>query len=318
MENQLYYPISNVANQNHYVNLCRDLSVVNAKNVEHTDRTGHVKGYMINVTLIGQSEQLFIFGTAPNSWKFRNSFRKWHAYRDMMFANAGITRDELGRYGKTIRPYLSEDHYDTELGFTSATIAKPHNGLGTIYIGGDWTYSRFGVVPSYEVDPTTGQSTLMKDSKLQVADEFAVTILDDNSFDPLGNEDNSSGTYKTCGMIHSYNLDRMEVTTPSADTLVDGPENPLSQLISSGNQAVGVVVDVAGDQELEKPPYDLADDGDSIELITSAIARIPTTLSITRTQMFVPAGLLRVRCEGAGAFKMMIDVVGEVLCKDMA
>ena len=61
-----------------------------------------------------------------------------------------------------------------------------------------------------------------------------------------------------------------------------------------------------------------ADDGDSIELITSAVARIPNTLAITRTTMFVPAGLLRVRAEGTGTFKMMIDVVGEVLCKDIA
>ncbi|AXH78546.1 MAG: hypothetical protein [Circular genetic element sp.] len=318
MEGQLYYPISNTGNQNHFVNLCRDLSILNAKNVEHTSRDGHVKGYMVNVTLIGASEQLYLFGTAPNSWKFRNSFRKWHAYRDLMFANAGVTRDELGRYGQTIRPYLNEDHYDTEAGTSSNAIAKPHNGLGLIFEGGEWSYSKFGVVPSYTVDPVTGVSTKMQDSKLQIADEFAVTILDDNSFDPLGNEANSSGTYKTCGMIHSYNLDRMEVVTPSADTIIEGPENPLSQLISSGNQAVGVVVDVAGEQELEEPPYDLSDDGDSIELITAAVARIPTTLSITRTTMFVPAGLLRVRCEGTGNFKMMIDVVGEVLCKDMA
>jgi hypothetical protein len=178
MEGQLYYPISNTLNQNHFVNLCRDLSILNSKNIEHTDRKGHVHGYMVNVTIIGASEQLFLFGTSPNSWKFRNSFRKWHAYRDLMFANAGVTKDELGRYGQTIRPYLNEDHYDTELGTTSNTIAKPHNGLGFAFEGGEWNYSEFGVVPSYTVDPVTGISTLMQDSKLQIADKFAVTILE--------------------------------------------------------------------------------------------------------------------------------------------
>ena len=31
-----------------------------------------------------------------------------------MFKNAGVTEDEKGRYGKTIRPYLNYDHYLAE------------------------------------------------------------------------------------------------------------------------------------------------------------------------------------------------------------
>ena len=102
-----------------YINLTRDLSWMNSKNHEHTDRDGHVLGYICNVKIHSDTAAGMTFFTAPNSWKMRNSFRKWHAYRDMMFKDAGVTESEKGRYGKTIRPYL-----DTGM-HTSANVRDP-------------------------------------------------------------------------------------------------------------------------------------------------------------------------------------------------
>ena len=89
-----------------YFNLTRDLSWMNSKNHEHSDRDGHVLGYICNVKIHSNTINSLGLATAPNSWKMRNAFRKWHAYRDMMFTEAGVTESEKGRYGKTIRPYL--------------------------------------------------------------------------------------------------------------------------------------------------------------------------------------------------------------------
>ena len=90
-----------------YYNLCRDLSWMNSKNHEHTDRDGHVLGYICNIKIHSPTTSSVSFAVAPNTWKMQNAIRKWHAYRDLMFSEAGVTESEKGRYGKTIRPYLN-------------------------------------------------------------------------------------------------------------------------------------------------------------------------------------------------------------------
>jgi hypothetical protein len=47
-QNTLLY--SGLTTTNYY-NLCRDLSWLNSKNHEHTDRDGHVVGYICNVKI---------------------------------------------------------------------------------------------------------------------------------------------------------------------------------------------------------------------------------------------------------------------------
>lgn len=314
MEGQLYYQVTNtVPTSKAYVNLTRDLSALNSKNFEHTTRDGHVVGYMCNVAILGGSSQIFRFSTAANTWKMRNSFRKFHAYRNLMFKNAGVTEDEKGRYGKTIRPYLNYDHFAAETGLTSNAVLEPRSDIAAFEMG-DWTYSRLATTPLYEVDEATAAPE-MGTSILTVADEWPLTICDRNQVQ--ASEDFTSGTYTTVGMIHSYNIDRMEVITPTADETVDGPSNPLAALIASGNQAAGEILDITNEQELEKPPYDLADGGDSVEPIVRGIIKVPTTLGITRTSMFVPAGLFELQINGSGNYNLYIDVVGQVLCKDL-
>ena len=269
MEGQLYYSVTPPgATQTAFINLNRDLSMLNSKNFEHTSRDGHVKGFMCNIALVGSSSQQFTFITAPNTWKMRNSFRKFHAYRDLMFANAGVSREERGRYGHTIRPYLNGAHYDAANGISSNKVLRPSSDYGMLD-GGEWTHSKFATVPLYE------QSMKMGESTLYVADEWPVTILDQNVVEIA--EDKTSGNYKTVGMIHSYNLDRQDVVTPTTEgETISGPENPLAALIASGNQAAGEILEITEEQELEKPPYDMLDGGDSVEGIRAQIMKVPT------------------------------------------
>jgi hypothetical protein len=269
---------------------------------------------MVNYEIVGNSGQFYTFVTAPNSWKFRNSFRKFHAYRNLMFENAGVSKDEQGRYGKTIRPFLNKCHRKAEIIESPIHIGEPQSVTCAdleVMTGGEWTYSELAVVPLYTED-----AVAMGDSTLKVADEFQLTICD--TFEEGTSENKTSGSYESVGMIHAYNIDRMEVVTPSADVTIDGPQNPLAALIASGNQAAGEILELSKDLELEKPPYDLADSGDSVTASIATFDKVPTIGGVTRGSLFVPAGLLQIIPSTSDAFLLKVDIVAEVLCKDFA
>jgi len=308
MENNLFYDLS--ANTTPYLNLARDLSRINSKNEEVTTRDGHVYGYMCEFTATGTgtSNSGLFLSTAPNSWRMRNSFRKFHAYRNIMFENAGVTDGELGRYGKTIRPYLDAKHSAST---TLEPVTLNSDGSTVTYNEGEWTYSKLAVTPTYQatvpIDPT----------EEYWADSFDLHICEANIVS--GGTEFESGYYKSVGMIHSYNIDRQEVTTPTsgADEAITGPSNPLAQLISSGNQAVGEVIEITEDQELELPPYDLDNDGHTIETVISSFVSSSAQTPTLRFSAFVPAGLARLTV-GLNDMTLSVRVVGKVLCKDMA
>jgi hypothetical protein len=309
MENNLFYIMPTGTN---YFNFAYDLSRVNSKNEEVTSRDGHVYGYMAEFSVSASAAGTVILSTAPNSWRMRNSFRKFHAYRDIMFRNAGVDGSEMGRYGRTIRPLLDYHHKADGTNTADPLSQRSDNTSGTNAIeGGEWTYSRLAVTPAYTdeapIDPTENYW----------ADSFTLHICEENNV--ADNSDLQSGFYKSVGMIHSYNIDRQDVVTPEADTgeVIEGPSNPLAQLISSGNQAVGEVIDITEDQELEAPPYDIQSDGDSmlttIKHFGASTAEWPTY----RFSAFIPAGLARLTVTG-GNTNINVRIVGKVLCKDMA
>jgi len=324
MEDKLYYPtsktidgtISNLTSG--YINIARDLARVNAKNEEITSRDGHIMGYMCNFKWTLGASQSVVMQTAPNTWKMRNSFRKFHAYRNIMFDNAGVESEEKGRYGKTIRPLLDSRMDDSAVGvnvldpLTYSGPVDPATGYPNPHIidGGEWTYTQLATTPIYEegipVDPALDFW----------ADSFNLHICDENVV--TGAAAGSSGYYKSVGMIHSYNLDRMEVVTPTTAETISGPSNPLAALISSGNQATGEVIDIAEDLELEKPPYDLDDNGDSIFMNVEGFGVSKTTGGTISYTAFVPAGLCRYFLPQEGAGFLEVTVLGKVLCKDMA
>jgi len=319
MEDKLYYTNSVVEDgivvqkYDCYLNVARDLARINSKNEEITSRDGHVMGYLCNFKWTLDAGNSVTLQVAPNSWKMRNAFRKFHAYRNIMFENAGIDDSEKGRYGKTLRPYLDPN-------MKSGVILDPFTYKGVrgltgvptahVYDGGEWSYTELATTPIYlearPLDPAIDD----------YADAFDLHICDENVV--AGADAKSSGNYKSVGMIHSYNLDRMEVVTPDADTTVDGPSNPLAALISSGNQATGEVLAIAIDQELEKPPYDLDDNGDSIFMNVEGYGVTRSTGGTISFSAFVPAGLARFFLPAEGVASLEVTVLDKILCKDMA
>ena len=278
-----------------------------------TTRDGHVYAYICDITIVSDVSASVNLFTAPNTWKMRNSFRKWHAYRDMMFSEAGVTDSEKGRYGKTIRPHLNNAMKD-------ATLKTPVvvDGVGTPTLG-DWTYTEIAATPGFdEAAIGTEGGTIVDTYDLSICGLNTVS-----STTALGTE-----RYSNVGMIHSYNQDRMEVVTPSAGEAIEGQNNPLALLRYKGTSA-GEVMDIVHDQETEFPPYDIRDNGDSVYPVYEALAQISPgwngTSSIPSVKVLrnvlVPAGVCLLTASAAGsasASAIQIKCVGKVLCKDLA
>ena len=296
-----------------YYNLTRDLSWMNSKNHEHSDRNGHVLGYLCNIKIHSDTAGSITFGTAPNTWKMRNAFRKWHAYRDLMFEEAGVSESEKGRYAKTIRPFLSTEAYDdykTPVGWDVSGTPPTQTQ--------EWTQTQIAASPGFGATGGTGTGGE------EIVDVYDLSICGTN----VVAKTSSIGAqyYTRVGMIHSYNQDRQEVVTPTLDSqTVEGQNNPLALLRQGGSVSGGEVMDIVEDQELEAPPYDITDNGWSTNGVVSDIMQInpgydgTNSVPVLRqTTVFVPAGLLNISSSVAmSSAALLIDVVGIVLCKDM-
>jgi hypothetical protein len=307
-QNTLLY--SGLAVGNQYINLTRDLSWMNSKNHEHTDRDGHVLGYICSVKIHGTVSNSISLSGAPNTWKMRNAFRKWHAYRDLMFDNAGVTDSEQGRYGKTIRPYL-------DASMKAGTIKDPV-GWDLSAQTQEWSYTQIAAAPGFDQDAVGTEG------------EAAVDVYELNICGVNQSTSTTLGTqyYTSVGMIHSYNQDRQEVVTPTLDSqTVEGHNNPLALLKQGGAVSGGEVMDIVQDQELEAPPYDITDNGWSTRPGIYDIMQInpgydgSNSVPVLRTaQVFVPAGILKINVIDADDSNslVLVNVLGIVRCKDMA
>ncbi len=307
-----YYDAVLEAGSTKYMNLVKDLSWMNSRNHQHTDNEGHVIGYWADIQIIAPTTAQFSFSTAPNTWKMRNAFRKFHFARDHMFRNAGVTRDEMGKYGRTIRPFMDQGQV------SYADPANPVEDNTLIPLGctdaeREWTYTSLGATPGFG-------DTAMDSVTLDVVDQYLLTICDDNNVETT---DNGIEQYSTAGMIHSYNLDRMEVVTPDAEEVISGPNNPLA-LLRTQSVTGGLVVDIAEDQELEAPPYDIRDNGDSTNEVVADYARTnaDTLSKVTLRNVFIPAGIIAMRFDpddsATHRVYALVDVKGWSYCKDLA
>lgn len=317
MEGSLHYSLQDGDN---YINIPRDLSYINSKNEEVTTREGHVKGYIVDIRAFASEAGLLFTATIPNSWRMRNSFRRFHIARNLMFDQAGVTKEERGKYGQTLRPhfsplskasgYLVPQVLDIKGDGTTSPAARTMTG-------GEWTYS------SLASSPTLKDTQLVKDIDLPVVDEWDLTVLGESVSD-----DDTDGVkvWTSVGMIHAYNTDRQAPTPDSDSSVFPGSSiqalnNPLASLMTQ-TLTSGEIAEIAKDQEEEKPPYDISNVGDSIDAVYNMNAYMSASgEAATRRlgQIFVPAGLLYVNWTASKNTAVLdMQVVGVVLCKDMA
>ncbi len=299
----------------------RDLSYINSKNHEYTTRDGHLKGVLCDITVSSSADGYCYLFAGNNTWKLRNSVRKFHFLREHMFRESGVKKSEMGTYGKTMRPYFDAKHADGDVpdqpvwAFYDPTAdALSLQG----FTGGEWTYSQYATVPTYEEQ--SGPETVLPEVNEWPAHLFDASVVDLTS--PDGGAD-AAVTWESVGMIHAYNMDRQSVQTQTDKTSLDSPNNPLAALAGAGNQATGAIVDIAEDQELELPPYDLNDDGDSVHFQNVGFRQFPNTGgSFTFRNVFLPAGYMRVvatdKVGAAITYSIDIDVIAEIECRELA
>lgn len=311
-----YTPPTPQTSQIALIDIFKGLSILNSRNEEYSSRDGHVRGVLCDISYTTAMATDAILYAVPNSWKFRNSFRKFHFYRRHMFELAGVSDDELGRYGKTIRPNvqpsnISVQKLDVQVGnFFPYDQPNPAQIKTADAEGGDWNATTLAAAESY-VDANLGS----------IAQEFNLHILGGHVYSSQPTDE--IPVWSSVGMIHAYNQDRQEVQVQTADTTIASYDNPLAAL-STQTATSGEITDIAEDLELEAPPYDLDDDGDSTRPLAIAPLRVQpyssgeaNTATVTLKNVFLPAGFAMIDMGKAGLTGIFDVSVKAVLeCRD--
>jgi hypothetical protein len=244
-----------------------------------------------------------------------------------MFDKAGITEEELGRYGKTIRPRVVSNTYrydDCKVQIGTLNEGDPGSGvLAKITDAAAAAYAVDGSGVSVNWVPSTlaaGES-YVDGGAGSIAQEFSLHILGPHTYDSQPADE--IPVWDSVGMIQAYNQDRQEVQVQTAGTTIESYDNPLAA-ISMQTATSGEITDIAEDLELEQPPYDLTDDGDSIAPVALAPLRVQpytdlgnNTSTVTIRNVFLPAGfaLLDMGKNGlTGTFDVSVKAVLE--CRD--
>ena len=296
-----------------YYNIAKALAQLNARNEEITDRQGNLYGYWCKIQTTSAANDLLGMNWVPNTWKVRNAFRKFHFARESMFRDAGVTKREMGKYGRTLRPFFSIDHTQNQ---DQRPLSFDPGSLGYApFVGGEWTYSTLAS------SPTVTSEEDMSDTDAPPVDEWTMTILDSHKQEAISSD--GVKTWESVAMVQAYNQDRMEeIPDATADSSIVALNNPLASLRTQ-TLTTGEILEIATDQQLERPPYDVADTGDSTEACWDYMVVGGTTAGATASMRswglyFFPAGIITLTNNASNSNALEIEVIGKELCKDVA
>ena len=169
-EGRLQFGATPGADTNYY-NIAKCLAQTNSRNEEITDREGNLYGYWCKVQTTSIKNDVLVMSWIPNTWKVRNAFRKFHFARDHMFRQAGITKKEMGTYGRTLRPYFSIDHLEQGVPDQPLKLWNVGTLTGVSATGGEWTYTTLGSAPTFE----DGEE--VQDIDIPMVDKWTLTVL---------------------------------------------------------------------------------------------------------------------------------------------
>ena len=310
-EGKLQYQGTQGADTNYY-NIAKNLAELNARNEEITDREGNLYGYWCKVSTLSLANDYLILAYVPNTWKVRNSFRRFHFAREHMFRQAGVTKREMGKYGRTLRPYFSIDHQTD--GDQPLRLYNVGTTAGVDATGGEWTYTSLASAPTFE----TGEE--VQDIDIAMTDEWSLTILGAHRVQATA----TSGvkTWTSVSMTQAYAADRMEqVPDATEDTSILALNNPLAAL-QAQNVVSGEVTEIAEEQQLEEPPYDVADAGDNTRAVFDYMPVAGSAGEMAQHRswglFFFPAGIVALQNGTSNSNALEIEVLGKELCKDVA
>ena len=274
-----------------HTNLVKDLSLLNRYGLDHTTRDGTPLVYRVRVTLHGQTfagAGAAVSGFAgddsfttikvdgcQNTWVMKEAAKRFHKARELMFAEAGVTKASRGKYSHTLR-YNYNGASDTWL--------TPIDGNGAAFNGGTWDVSTL----SYG-----------SDGSFQLGLVGSGDDEETNAF---------SGTYMSIG--HGYLVSRNNM---AADTNPQADETPakysvLNKMLAGAGltqyeKSADVIDEARGEQD--NPPYevlDISDSGDVDHDVTEPVELGRLTVGgadgyVRSMVIDVPFGIMDVRLQ---------------------
>jgi len=274
------------------INLCKDLSGLTAKGHSSTKRDGTMLTYIVDVELMATTTSAVGIFTAPETWKLKNAFKKWHELRHFMFKESGLSRKEIGRYAHEIRPYFGPAH---------EAFKRPSSAL--IWDAGneDW---------DTDLPPTTGGDWTTTTIAIET-DESGPVDVDTFDLHLVGPHLGAEQAWTSVGMIMGYNADRSQ---SSRDPLnpVSYRDNPLA-FLKGRSESVKEVLDIMTAEVADGPPYDIAIAGDSVNPVLAGTAMSSSTGAgrVTVYGVRVPAGLLALSLSAAAIINVRVKRIEE-------
>ena len=296
-----------------FLDAAAELSVLGRKNHHQTSGDGKPLVYDMLVTItaptFNNSNVPYITGyasTVPANWQTRNAVRMAHFLREEQREEAGVSKESIGRYAKTMRfnadsdmfavPYDRDDEtrlYATGAASTFAQRLYAESDLApfvpvnaTAYVnatfnGGVWDYSQLA---QFTEDATSGVTT---------GDPFYLNICGLHS-------NTAPGPYTYVGVLEAYNQRRQ--TTMDSSTVTSGGD---TQFVDSDSPFFRIPIQDVGEDsyvgitldEQDNPPYDRSVvGGDSVKMQPVDWFQIGQTGSLAKASFRVqaPLGLLSI------------------------
>jgi len=334
-----------IAGYNNAINVFDGLSRVNHKHQEWTTRDGHLLGALCDITVrvpTGQSFSTNFYGLG-NTWIVRNAFRKFHFLRMEMFDKAGVEKSEIGKYGHTLRPNLMPDSRWT--GTLNADFKQVFPGA--VLSGESWGDGSTVDVFTLESNATTGSGSPVRNGMTETLEytklvSAAQTIGSasvpdtDKLYDEwdlhiiLGHnvEETNIGAdqWSSVGMLMAYLEDRQAEIPDATAASAMVAFNPLAALATQ-TATSGEIVDIAQEQSLEEPPYDISDDerGSGVQLVHKGFLDVfqlasesteSTKAERSLNNVFLPSGWLTWYTT-SNDFELHVDVKGIFECREV-
>ena len=261
---------SNATTTNAYLDTAAELSVIGRKNHHQVTEKGVPLVYdlLVKITAptFNNSNAPYVEGacyTAPNSWQTRNAVRQAHILRDEQREEAGVSKESIGRYAKTLRLNMDSnmhsvayDREEVEAAtqqriYAYSEIDDSAPAKGDVFTGGVWDYSQLA---QFTEDAVSGVTT---------GDPFYLNVCG-------GHSAAAPGPYTYVGVLQAYNQRRQttlddSTVTPGGDTQFIDSDSPFFRIpIQDVGEDAYVAITL---DEQDNPPYDRTVGGTSDSMV---------------------------------------------------
>ncbi len=312
-----------VLNQTSYLDVAAELSKIDQKAHHQTKQDGKPLVYDMLLTFSTSSSTAVSapdkvslaeieIKTVPENWTVRNACRQGHFLREEQREEAGVTKQSIGRYAKTMRFNMDSSMFNIAyspgvplIGVTTQRLyALDDISAVTAFTGGEWDYTQLA---QFTEDAVSGVTT---------GDPFFLNILG-------GHSAAAPGPYSYISVLLAYHQRRQTVRdestlTPGGDTQFVVNDSPFFRIpIQDVGEDSYVEITL---EEQDEPPYDraialatadrlIAQPQEYTQLtaqntVNSVRIQAPLGLVELETTLAYDEQVLRIKCEVLGTYEM--------------